>query len=96
MREEVLSVQEPEANLPIEVWNWYVEYARTTWVGIQKMVYPETGLPADEFRYPLHIQQLADEGVRSDKTSPTDVVFCLVQFVLPKHYSFSNVQMLYT
>jgi hypothetical protein len=72
MLEQVLDIQELET-IPIEVKDWYLKYAKTTWNSIDSMNYPETGLPSDHLHYAID----CEDCIKIDKTSPTNIGFYL-------------------
>ncbi len=63
--------------LPPEVLARFREFGRITWHSIDKMTYPETGLPADHLHFDHPNGNGAESLQRIDKTSMTNIGFML-------------------
>lgn len=64
-------------NLPNGIREWYRRYADSTWKSIDAMIYPRTGLPADQLHYHAEDEGRQEKTSRVDKTSPTNIGFSL-------------------
>lgn len=66
-----------EEVLPVEIREWYLQYAKLTWNSICAMTYSETELPADQSHYPIVNGNPTETICKIDKTSPTNIGFSL-------------------